>query len=473
MALSVSVESASHNQRDWATMLFLACGYALCRACAELPMGLQGFETSWEEVGKITGLFIILGHTLLSLRSAPPSFVRFLPDLFLVLGCALGVTCPIIQSPAVGSAAGFFIGAGASALMIAWLEVFGTLPNRRIVVCLALAYVLDVPVGILSTALKGAPIVPTFMCLATAGVLWMNLILSRSQQFTHAAATRPRRASGLDRLLPAPVIAWVLASGISFGIMEAGILGSVAGSGLDIAGRALPCALVVIVYVAVPERFDLKWLYGITLPLLLAGLSLAGNVGAGDADANGLATLLFCMGAAASRLVAYYAVCSRAASCGVSAYFGCACVMLLNVLARNAGVLLSSAPAFGMFSEFFYALAVVTTSSAVVIFLIVELGDSPSCAPDAVLATQDETVGNNEGTYFKEIASSKGLSPREIDVFILLMAGNTTAQISDTLFISTGAVRSHTSRIYDKFGVHTRQELEIAIHSEIDQGNTE
>lgn len=294
----------------------------------------------------------------------------------------------------------------------------------------------------------------------------MNLILSRSQQFTHAAATRPRRVSGLDRLLPAPVIAWVLASGISFGIMEAGILGSVAGSALDIAGRALPCALVVIVYVAVPERFDLKWLYGITLPLLLAGLSLAGNVGAGDADANGLATLLFCMGAAASRLVAYYAVCSRAASCGVSAYFGCACVMLLNVLARNAGVLLSSTPAFGMFSEFFYALAVVTTSSAVVIFLIVELGDGPSCAPDAVLTTQDKTMENNEGTYFKEIASSKGLSPREIDVFILLMAGNTTAQISDTLFISTGAVRSHTSRIYDKFGVHTRQELEAVIRSE-------
>ena len=75
-------------------------------------------------------------------------------------------------------------------------------------------------------------------------------------------------------------------------------------------------------------------------------------------------------------------------------------------------------------------------------------------------------MGNNGGTYFKEMASSKGLSPREIDVFILLMAGNTTAQISDALFISTGAVRSHTSRIYDKFGVHTRQELETGIRPE-------
>ena len=75
-------------------------------------------------------------------------------------------------------------------------------------------------------------------------------------------------------------------------------------------------------------------------------------------------------------------------------------------------------------------------------------------------------MGNNGGAYYKEMAFAKGLSPREIDVFILLVAGSTTAQISDALFISTGAVRSHTSRIYDKFGVHTRQELETAIRPE-------
>ena len=61
---------------------------------------------------------------------------------------------------------------------------------------------------------------------------------------------------------------------------------------------------------------------------------------------------------------------------------------------------------------------------------------------------------------FEGLVASAGLSQRETTVFQLLLAGKTAGEVSEELFISKGAVRSHMSRIYDKFGVHSRQDFD-------------
>lgn len=48
-------------------------------------------------------------------------------------------------------------------------------------------------------------------------------------------------------------------------------------------------------------------------------------------------------------------------------------------------------------------------------------------------------------------------------MFLLLADNKSANQISSELFISNGAVRSHCSRIYDKFGVHSRKELDALL----------
>lgn len=58
-----------------------------------------------------------------------------------------------------------------------------------------------------------------------------------------------------------------------------------------------------------------------------------------------------------------------------------------------------------------------------------------------------------------KVAERYALSPREMDVARLLLAGRNRPFIKDALFISTGTVNSHISSIYRKTGVKSQQEL--------------
>lgn len=51
------------------------------------------------------------------------------------------------------------------------------------------------------------------------------------------------------------------------------------------------------------------------------------------------------------------------------------------------------------------------------------------------------------------------LSRREADVFGLIARGRSIPYVAGALAISENTVRSHVRRIYDKFGVHSKQEL--------------
>lgn len=58
-----------------------------------------------------------------------------------------------------------------------------------------------------------------------------------------------------------------------------------------------------------------------------------------------------------------------------------------------------------------------------------------------------------------ELARRFALSPQEREVLGYVLAGNTTAQMADALFISPSTVRVHLSAVYKKAGVHSREEL--------------
>lgn len=59
----------------------------------------------------------------------------------------------------------------------------------------------------------------------------------------------------------------------------------------------------------------------------------------------------------------------------------------------------------------------------------------------------------------RALAARYGLSERETEVFLLLAQGRTRKFICDELFISAGTASSYTSRVYEKLGVHSKQEL--------------
>ncbi len=63
----------------------------------------------------------------------------------------------------------------------------------------------------------------------------------------------------------------------------------------------------------------------------------------------------------------------------------------------------------------------------------------------------------------QEIGEKSGLSDREIEVACYLAKGRTRAYIADSLCISQNTVKGHTRHVYEKLGIHSRQELQSMV----------
>lgn len=63
----------------------------------------------------------------------------------------------------------------------------------------------------------------------------------------------------------------------------------------------------------------------------------------------------------------------------------------------------------------------------------------------------------------RELGRACGLGPREQSVLLLLMRDRTVPEMADELFIAPGTVKAHIGHIYEKAGVHSREELREAL----------
>lgn len=65
----------------------------------------------------------------------------------------------------------------------------------------------------------------------------------------------------------------------------------------------------------------------------------------------------------------------------------------------------------------------------------------------------------DERRHEKTLATRYGLSEREVEILLLLLEKRSAPYIADQLFISGNTVKTHIRRIYEKTGVHSREEL--------------
>lgn len=56
-------------------------------------------------------------------------------------------------------------------------------------------------------------------------------------------------------------------------------------------------------------------------------------------------------------------------------------------------------------------------------------------------------------------AEAHGLTHRETEVFGYLARGRSLPYIAGELFVTTGTVKTHTTHIYQKLGVNSKQDL--------------
>lgn len=71
----------------------------------------------------------------------------------------------------------------------------------------------------------------------------------------------------------------------------------------------------------------------------------------------------------------------------------------------------------------------------------------------------DSTDSADARLRTRALAEAAGLTPRELDVFVLASAGRSVPFIAEKLVLSENTVKSYLQRVYAKCGVHSRQEL--------------
>ena len=70
-----------------------------------------------------------------------------------------------------------------------------------------------------------------------------------------------------------------------------------------------------------------------------------------------------------------------------------------------------------------------------------------------------QEAGEREDRLFEGLTSTYGLSPREHEVFVLLAQGHTSAFIAEAAGITPGTAKAHVAHIYQKLGVHSKDEM--------------
>lgn len=74
-------------------------------------------------------------------------------------------------------------------------------------------------------------------------------------------------------------------------------------------------------------------------------------------------------------------------------------------------------------------------------------------------STENSQTLSSASSNTRQIAESYGLSPREAEVFDLLVHGRSRSFIQAELFMAEGTVKTHVSHIYRKLGVANKQEM--------------
>ena len=88
--------------------------------------------------------------------------------------------------------------------------------------------------------------------------------------------------------------------------------------------------------------------------------------------------------------------------------------------------------------------------------LVLEKADGTRTMDETSAAIADAQTSKEAARAF---AGHYGLSPREQDVLLLLLAGRTRAEVGAETGLADGTVRTHVTNIHKKVGVHSREEL--------------
>lgn len=450
--------------RENALIFYAGIGMGLYRCAHEWPLWFNaavahvgvgplfegGFFFLLVDMGKVAGLVAYLALCYGFDAHRRSGFLLALPSALIVAGCLvpLLVVLGIDPGPTVVVASLVLIGGGAGMLFAQWIEFCGYLPPVKVIQVFAVSFAVRFVVLPLVTGVDALS--STLLVMALAGTSFVQVAFCFDKVPSLGAS--PRVATGAGSLSGfGTLFLFVCVFAFAYGLC--GSATSLSHSASETGwGTVLPSVVVLVLAFKMGDRFDRTILYAIALPLMTAGLIGVEFLGVSPSLSQALVSAAY----STFDLLVYTLVCSSAYQNRTSAMLPGSCVRVFALVAADAAiVLMRLVPALN--SGVVVTITIFAAVGAGIVVFAPRLGDRRAYAS---FQPQERT---SERERLGAVATAKGLSQRETTVFHLLAEGKTATEISEELFISNGAVRAHCSRIYDKFGVHSRKDFDALL----------
>lgn len=416
------------------------------------PLFVGDFFFLLVDIGKAVGLavYLVLCYRFDMHRSSGALLV--LPSVLIAAGCLVPLSVVLGFAPGDGVVLGslVLIGAGAGMLFGQWIEFCGYLPPVKVIQVFAVSFAVRFALLPVITGVDELLSTLVIICLAGLSFVQVSFCFSKIA----VAEDRSReglRAKGLSGYGMLFLFVCVFAFAYGVGGSATQLSHSTHETGL---GNLLPSLVILILAFKMGDRFDRTILYAIALPLMTVGLIGVEFLGV----SLSLSQVMVSAAYSAFDLLVYTMVCSNAYRSRTSAMLPGSCIRILALIAADLAIILMRLNVSWNRGILVTATILATLAVGIAVF-------APLLGSQREFSRFLSEGESSERERLDGIAEAAGLSVRETTVFRLLVMGKSATEISEELFISNGAVRAHSSRIYDKFGVHSRKDFD-ALFSE-------
>lgn len=342
-----------------------------------------------------------------------------------------------------------FASVGFSAMFLLWLELYGLLELRKMIVAYFGSMLLNT---LLYAFLEGydpavAPwVILTFPVISL--VCLLTAVLVRK-------VPRPDFETGESRLPVAPstckLLAWIAIFGLTYGMGDA--LTGMSTESSSIAGRTVFALAMLVGAVFFARRFTLRIVYRVVLPLMITGLAIV------FFNANPWVSQAFMSAGMEGYQALALIVCCGMASCSrSSAAFLGGLAFAIETFSMQMGKMgLATAMSLFDVNTVFVGVCAILVLVVATTCLFKE-GDLLESYSEIALRSlrEDEQLAKKLSAY----AAEHGFTDKEGSVFILMVRGRTIQEIADELYLAKSTVRVHMSKIYQKLGVHSREKFD-------------
>lgn len=351
-------------------------------------------------------------------------------------------------------------------LYLAWMEFYAQLDLRHGLTYLCLVHLLSALLSFGLFLLGPTNIVP--LLVAFLPVLSL-VMLGRADRATADAPYRQGEAQKLSwSISPRPLILLTVFTTTN-GFLRSALV--VEDRAFVLLGVCIAALAVLVLAIARFDRLEIKGLYEIAVPLLVAGCMVVLAHAPG-----GAVVAAFCSNAAFTLFAIFVTV----IFCAISFRYGVNAVWLLGLtqaamtLGSFAGPALARLEESGMLAG-----GGISEQAALAVLVVVLVAFSMALVSDrdfdttwGVVARRDaegsaSVVEEEEQLQRRcaKVSSHYGLTRREEEILRLVMRGYTLARIGEELYVAESTMKTHSRHIYRKIGVANRQELQSFVEA--------